>query len=61
MRDTCAIGSVDECIAHFGALKKIGVDEFALYGSTPAQNAKLITAWRARRQSSVSIPSGGDQ
>ena len=56
MRDTCAIGSVDECIAHFGALKKIGVDEFALYGSTPAQNAKLITAWRARRQSSVSIP-----
>jgi 5,10-methylenetetrahydromethanopterin reductase len=61
MRDTCAIGSVDECIAHFDALKEIGVDEFALYGSTPAQNAKLITAWRARRQSSVSIPSDGDQ
>jgi 5,10-methylenetetrahydromethanopterin reductase len=60
MRDTCAIGSVDECIAHFDALKEIGVDEFALYGSTPAQNAKLITTWRARRQSSVSIPSGGD-
>jgi 5,10-methylenetetrahydromethanopterin reductase len=48
MEESCAIGTAAQCVAHFDALKAIGVDEFALYGSTPAQNATLISAWRDR-------------
>jgi probable F420-dependent oxidoreductase len=46
MRETCAIGSVEECVATLRAFKDAGVDELALYGSTPAENADLIAAWR---------------
>ena len=46
MRETCAIGSVNECIKTLQAFREAGVDELALYGSTPADNAKLIAAWR---------------
>jgi probable F420-dependent oxidoreductase len=48
MTDTCAIGSVDECVTSLGRFRDAGADEVATYGSTPAQNAKLIEAWRAR-------------
>jgi 5,10-methylenetetrahydromethanopterin reductase len=46
MADSCAIGSVDHCVARFAELKDVGIDEFALYGSNPAENATLISAWR---------------
>lgn len=48
MEQTCALGSPARCLDHLEALKAVGVDEFALYGSTPAQNAGLIAAWRER-------------
>jgi probable F420-dependent oxidoreductase len=48
MIDTCAIGSVDECVKSLQRFRDAGADEIATYGSTPAQNAKLIDAWRSR-------------
>ena len=50
MQATAAIGSVDECLKHVRALKAAGADEIATYGSTPAQNAKLVAAWREARK-----------
>ncbi len=52
MRETCALGSVAECVATLRAFRNAGVDELALYGSTPADNAKLIAAWRDDRSCS---------
>jgi probable F420-dependent oxidoreductase len=46
MADSCAIGSTRQCVARLQELKDVGVDEFALYGSTPTENATLISAWR---------------
>jgi alkanesulfonate monooxygenase SsuD/methylene tetrahydromethanopterin reductase-like flavin-dependent oxidoreductase (luciferase family) len=51
MHDSCAIGSVDQCVARFEQLRAAGVDEIACYGSTPADNAALIAAWRSRKGS----------
>ena len=48
MQDSCAIGSTDACIARLQEYKDVGIDEFALYGSNPSENAKLIGAWRER-------------
>ena len=44
---SCAIGSVDECVAKLREFKDAGADELATYGSTPGQNAKLAAAWVA--------------
>jgi probable F420-dependent oxidoreductase len=44
--DSCAIGSVEQCMRRFQELRDVGVDEIACYGSTPADNAALIGAWR---------------
>jgi 5,10-methylenetetrahydromethanopterin reductase len=46
MQDTCAIGTVDECVNKLREFREAGVDELALYGSTPAENAAVIAAWR---------------
>jgi hypothetical protein len=43
------MGSLDECLASLTEFKDAGADEIAMYGSTPAQNAKLLEAWRNRR------------
>lgn len=48
MLDACALGSVDECVTSLRRFKDAGADEIATYGSTPAQNAKLVEAWRSR-------------
>ena len=48
MQDSCAIGSVETCMTRLQEYKDVGIDEFALYGSNPIQNAGLITAWRDR-------------
>jgi len=46
MADSCAIGSVDRCVARFRELRAAGVDEIACYGSSPADNMALVAAWR---------------
>jgi len=48
MLDCSAIGSVDECVTSLQRFIDAGADEIATYGSTPAQNAKLVAAWRDR-------------
>jgi hypothetical protein len=35
-------------VATLADFRSAGADELALYGSHPAQNAKLVEAWRAR-------------
>jgi 5,10-methylenetetrahydromethanopterin reductase len=49
MRDSCAIGTHEECARSIERFFAAGADEVATYGSTPAQNAELIEAWTARR------------
>lgn len=48
MQESCVMGSVDACVARLQEYKDVGIDEFALYGSNPMQNDKLIGAWRDR-------------
>jgi 5,10-methylenetetrahydromethanopterin reductase len=48
MEATCAIGSALECVKKLQEWRDAGADEVSLYGSTPAQNAKLISLWRER-------------
>jgi probable F420-dependent oxidoreductase len=49
MESTCAIGTIDECVAKLKEFREAGADELALYGSTPADNGELIDAWRGAR------------
>jgi probable F420-dependent oxidoreductase len=58
MTETCAIGSVDECVASLQRFRDAGADEIATYGSTPAQNAKLVEAWKRRSRKGVRHDSG---
>jgi 5,10-methylenetetrahydromethanopterin reductase len=46
MHDSCAIGTAVECAAKLKEFKDAGADEITTYGSTPAQNAGLVEAWR---------------
>jgi len=46
--DCSAIGTVDECVTNVQRFIDAGADEIVTYGSTPAQNGKLIQAWRER-------------
>ncbi|PQM45396.1 TIGR03857 family LLM class F420-dependent oxidoreductase [Mycobacterium talmoniae] len=48
MWDCSAIGTVDECVANLQRFIDAGADEIVTYGSTPAQNAELVAAWRNR-------------
>jgi len=48
MDEACALGSIDTCIRKLAEYRAAGADEITTYGSTPAQNAKLVEAWRAR-------------
>jgi probable F420-dependent oxidoreductase len=47
IRECSAIGSVPECVDSLQRFIDAGADEIAVYGSTPAQNAELVAAWRA--------------
>jgi alkanesulfonate monooxygenase SsuD/methylene tetrahydromethanopterin reductase-like flavin-dependent oxidoreductase (luciferase family) len=53
MEETCALGTVDQCVTQLRRFRDAGADEIATYGSTPAQNAGLIEAWRARERVGV--------
>lgn len=46
---TCAIGSVDACVRKIREYREAGADEIGFYGSTPAENAGVIEAWRGSR------------
>ena len=48
MDETCALGSIEHCVERLGQFRDAGADEIATYGSTPAQNAGLLAAWRSR-------------
>jgi 5,10-methylenetetrahydromethanopterin reductase len=48
MADACALGTVDDCVRKLQEFRDAGADEIATYGSTPGQNAELVTAWRTR-------------
>jgi alkanesulfonate monooxygenase SsuD/methylene tetrahydromethanopterin reductase-like flavin-dependent oxidoreductase (luciferase family) len=48
MESTCALGSSEEVAAKLWQWREAGADEVSLYGSTPAQNAKMISLWRER-------------
>ncbi|TAM70249.1 MAG: TIGR03857 family LLM class F420-dependent oxidoreductase [Mycobacterium sp.] len=58
MADAAAIGSIDDCVRKLQEFRDAGADEICTYGSTPAQNAKLIAAWQARKQSPVQVGGG---
>jgi probable F420-dependent oxidoreductase len=47
IRECSAIGTVSECVGSLQRFFDAGADEVAVYGSTPAQNAELVAAWRA--------------
>ena len=46
IHDTCAIGSVEDCVRKIREYRDAGADEIGFYGSTPAENAKVVDAWR---------------
>jgi len=45
MNESCAIGSVEQCVATLARFREAGADELVTYGSTPDQNAALAAAW----------------
>lgn len=49
VEDSCAVGSVANCVQRLQAYIDAGVDEILVKGSTPVQNAGLIAAWREHR------------
>lgn len=49
MKESCAMGTIAECVAQLKAFRDAGADEIVTYGSTPGQNAALASAWRTHR------------
>jgi probable F420-dependent oxidoreductase len=48
MYETSLTGRLEDCVAKMQAYKDAGADEISFYGSTVAENADLVRAWRAR-------------
>lgn len=46
MTESCALGTVERCLAQLRRFRDAGADEVVSYGSTPRQNARLLQAWR---------------
>lgn len=53
MEETSLTGSIEDCVKQMRAYRDAGADEICFYGSTPAENASLIRAWRAHTLASV--------
>lgn len=49
IQDSCAIGSVDDCLRQFRRYRSAGADELVTYGSTPGQNGTLARKWASSR------------
>jgi 5,10-methylenetetrahydromethanopterin reductase len=47
IRDTSAIGSVEDCVRKIREYRDAGADEIGFYGSTPAENGRVVEKWRA--------------
>jgi hypothetical protein len=54
MEDCSAFGTASEVATSLQRFIDAGAHEIATYGSTPGQNAGMVTAWRDRRQASRS-------
>ena len=50
MQESCAIDLVEKCVSRWKDYRQAGADQVMLYGSTPADNVKLIEAWRRESQ-----------
>ena len=48
MHDACAIGTSAECVTSLQRFRDAGADEVVIYGSSPADNARLVELWRDR-------------
>lgn len=48
MYSTSLAGSVADCVAKMAEYRAAGADEICFYGSTAAENAALVAAWRGR-------------
>lgn len=46
MEQSCALGSIAQCVKTLQCFRDAGADEIVTYGSTPQQNAALADAWR---------------
>jgi hypothetical protein len=57
MRDSCALGSLSDCVKTLQSFRDAGADEIAVYGTTPAENAALIGAWREHTNATARVPS----
>ena len=53
MTESCALGSVPDCVASLRRFRDAGADEIITYGSTPRQNATLARAWAAERKGAL--------
>jgi probable F420-dependent oxidoreductase len=50
MYPTSLTGPIADCVARIAEYRATGVDEISTYGTSPAQNAALVAAWRAHRE-----------
>lgn len=46
MEQSCALGSLPDCVESLRRFRAAGADEIVTYGSTPGQNEALAEAWR---------------
>jgi len=54
---TSLTGSIEDCVRTMQAYKDAGAHEICFYGSTPAENARLIAAWRERSHAIAGVAS----
>ena len=52
MEQSCALGSVADCVQTLRRFRAAGADEIVTYGSTPNQNSAVADAWRQKPISS---------
>ena len=52
--ETSLSGSIDACVRKMEDYKATGIDEICFYGSTAAENASLVRAWRQRERPTAS-------
>ena len=48
--ESCAVGSVDECVKRMQLYIDAGAHEIDFYGTTPLQNEELVNAWAEHKQ-----------
>ena len=58
MEQSCALGSVDQCVRALQRFRDAGADEIVTYGSTPNQNAALADGWRQASLREGTVASG---